>query len=626
MRFVRFFVVIGFCLRGVISFGFTSHLSGPPSADSLPALSTLRDIQKFYDKQEIYITMRDGIRLFTSIYTPRDQSENLPIVLVRTPYGIEPNQKEYSGLLLGMSHLLSAKYIIALQDVRGCYMSEGDWEEIRPYRPNKSGNETDESTDTFDTIDWLVKNVKHNNGKVGISGISYPGFYATMSLLCNHPALKAVSPQAPCTNWFLGDDVHHNGAFFLMDNFSFYAGGFGRPHPVPTRDSPPPFDVKANNCQAFYKTIEPLPKAANYFGDTISFWGDIMNHPNYDDFWKARNPLPYLDDVKPAVLVVGGLFDAEDLWGTLHTYKAIEDQNADVHNTLMMGPWFHHQWRLNVAESVGKVDFGANTAIHFRQEELRFFDFYLKNKGSKPLPEASVFVTGENAWHDFDAWPPRNTTGKTIYLNCNHQLSFDKPDSSECFDEYTADPANPVPYSADEDLDRTVAYMTEDQRFVDHRPDVMSYETSTLDHNMTVVGPLRVHLFVSTTGTDADFVVKLIDVFPDQGAEKMRGYEMLVRGDVMRGRFRDSFEKPEPFTPGRITEVTLDLPDIAHEFKQGHRIMVQVQNSWFPLVDLNPQKFVDIYHAADGDFTKATDRIYHDSARPSDIEFQILGN
>lgn len=626
MRYIRFIALISFCLCSVLSFGATSY---PPhaEADSLPALSTLHDIQKFYDKQEVYITMRDGVRLFTSVYTPKEQSENLPIVLVRTPYGVEPNKNQYSGMLLGMTHLLRAGYIIALQDVRGCYMSEGHWEEIRPYQPGKAANETDESTDTFDTIDWLVKNVKHNNGNVGISGVSYPGFYATMSLLSDHPALKAVSPQAPCTNWFLGDDVHHNGAFFLMDNFAFYAGGFGRPHPVPTRESPPPFSVKASNCQTFYKTIEPLPKAADtYFGDTISFWGDIMNHPNYDDFWKARNPLPHLNHVKPAVLVVGGWFDAEDLWGTLETYKAIEEQNPATHNTLMMGPWFHHQWRLNVAENVGKVYFGANTALHFRQEELRFFDFYLKNKGSNPLPEASVFITGENAWHDFDAWPPKNTADKSIYLDCNHQLSFDTPSVSECFDEYIADPAAPVPYSADTDFDRTVAYMTEDQRFANHRPDVMTYTTAPLSQDMTVVGPLRVHLFVSTTGTDADLVVKLIDVFPDQGTDKMRGYEMLVRGDVMRGRFREGFENPEPFTPGKVTDVTFVMPDIAHEFKKGHRIMVQVQNSWFPLVDLNPQKFVDIYQAKDSDFSKATDRIYHDSARPSSIEFEVLGN
>ncbi len=597
-----------------------------------PPEGSIAMVKQQYSKEEKYITMRDGVRLFTSIYAPKDTSTPRPIIMVRTPYNIEPDQDRFSSRLLAMKQLLAENYIIVFQDVRGRYMSEGVFEDIRPFNPNKQNKEIDENSDTYDTIDWLVKNVPNNNGNVGIFGVSYPGFYSTMSLPDAHPALKAVSPQAPVTNWFIGDDFHHNGAFFLMDAFSFYSG-FGRPRPEPTRKAPAPFQFHNNDNYDFYKDIGPVKNVQrDYFGDTIRFWSDLMTHPNYDAFWKERNILPHLTDIKPAVLVVGGWFDAEDLYGPLHTYKAIEKQNASNQNRLMMGPWFHGQWSRAKGEKLGNIHFGSNTSSHYKEMELQFFNYYLKNEGEMNLPEASIFVTGANTWHSFSSWPPQETEQKDLYLHCEEKLSFSQPETKACFVEYVVDPNKPVPYTEDVHLRRTREYLTDDQRFASRRPDVMVYQTEILDKDITVVGPLKIEFFVSTTGTDADYVVKMIDVFPDEMKDypkndknvPMGGYQMLVRGEVLRGKFRNSFENPEAFTPGKITKVSFEIPDTAHQFKKGHRIMIQVQNSWFPLVDINPQKFVNIYEAEEEDFIKATHRIYHDQDRPSKISIQVL--
>lgn len=591
-------------------------------------------IKNQYDKNEKYIPMRDGVNLFTSVYSPNDKTESYPILIVRTPYNSEPNKDKYSGRLQNMTHLLSEKYIIVFQDVRGKYMSEGIFMDVRPYNPNKKKKEIDENSDTYDTIDWLVKNIENNNGSVGIFGVSYPGFYATMSLPDAHPALKAVSPQAPVTNWFLGDDFHHNGAFFLMDAFNFYSS-FGKPRPEPTRKRNKSFSYKNNDNYDFYKDIGPIKNVQQkYFGDTIQFWSDLMAHPNYDTFWKERNVLPHLKNVKPAVLVVGGWFDAEDLYGPLNTYEAIETQNNKNHNRLVMGPWRHGQWAGGNGEKLGNIHFGSNTSEHYKNLELQFFNYYLKNKGEMKIPEASIFITGANKWKSFDNWPPVNVETKNLYLGCNEQLSFDKPLADDCYDEYVVDPNKPVPYTEDVHLRRTREYLTDDQRFASRRPDVMVYQTEILEEDITVTGALKVSFYVSTTGTDADYVVKMIDVFPDQLNDypendknvPMGGYQMLVRGEVMRGKFRNSFEKPEPFVPNEITEVSFEIPDTAHQFKKGHRIMIQVQNSWFPLVDINPQKFLNIYEAEEKDFIKATHRIYHDAKRPSKISVSILKN
>jgi putative CocE/NonD family hydrolase len=597
-----------------------------------PIPGSLELITSTYSKEETLIEMRDGINLFTSIYTPKDRTEKNPILLVRTPYNIEPDKDSYSPRLVDLYHLTDENYIIVFQDVRGRYMSEGKFVDVRPYRPDKKRKEIDENSDTYDTIDWLVKNVPNNNGNVGIFGISYPGFYSTMALPNAHPALKAASPQAPVTNWFIGDDWHHNGAFFLMDAFSFYSS-VGQLRKEPTRKGPAPFDFKNKDNYDFYRDIGPLKNVAQkYFGDSIQFWSDLMSHPNYDSFWKERDVTQHLSDVKPAVFVVGGWFDAEDLYGPLQTYEAIESLNKVNQNRLIMGPWFHGQWSDAKATKLGNIHFDSNTATYFKEKELAFFDYYLKDKGTMDLAEATIFVTGSNQWMEFGDWPPSEAETMSLYLDCNETLSFKASTENDCYEEYIADPAKPVPYTEDVHLRRTREYLTDDQRFASRRPDVMVYQTEILKEDITLVGPIDVNFYVSTSGTDADYVVKIIDVFPDELNDypknskdvPMAGYQMLVRGEVLRGRFRNSFETPEPFIPNETTNVSFEIPDTAHQFKKGHRIMIQVQNSWFPLVDINPQTFVNIYTAEEKDFIKSTHRIYHDAERPSNISFGVL--
>ncbi len=588
-------------------------------------------------KKEVYIPMRDGVRLFTSIYTPLDTSKTYPVLFLRTPYNIEGGgENEFTYHLLWCKQLVEEGYIFAYQDVRGRYMSEGEFVDVRPHNPHKKSNkDIDENSDTYDAIDWLVKNVRHNNGNVGIFGISYPGFYSTMSLPDAHPALKAVSPQAPVANWFIGDDFHHNGAFFLMDAFNFYSS-FGKPRPKPVRQGQPGFDFPNEDNYEFFLELGALKNVKEkYFGDSIQFWNDLMSHPDYDDFWKARDVRPHLKNIRPAVLTVGGWFDAEDCWGALHTYEAIEKQNPPSgSNRLLMGPWSHGQWTDPEGKSLGNLHWGSNTGEHYHSAELQFFNYYLKNKGNLTLPEASIFVTGENAWRSFDNWPPAKAVEKTLYFQPGGGLSFQAPTTTAAsFDEYQSDPMKPVPYTEDVHLSRTVAYMCDDQRFAARRPDVMVYETPLLTEDLTLTGPLTAQLFVSTTGTDADYVVKLIDVFPDslsvypenEKGVPMAGYQMLVRGEIFRGRYRNSFEKPEPFQPNSVTEVKFELPAVAHTFKKGHRIMVQVQNSWFPLADRNPQQFVDIYHCTEADFRKATHRMFHDRSHASCLRVLVLG-
>ncbi|MBK8493518.1 MAG: CocE/NonD family hydrolase [Saprospirales bacterium] len=580
--------------------------------------------------------MRDGTKLFTSYYLPKDLSKKYPILMIRTPYNSEPSAEGINvRILKTLTHLIEAGYIIVLQDVRGRMQSEGTFEDVRPYIPEKkTKSDVDESSDTYDAIDWLVKNVPHNNGRVGIFGISYPGFYATMSLLDAHPALKAVSPQAPVTDWYIGDDFHHNGAFFMMDAVSFFSG-FGLPRPAPTRSAKWGFPWPNQDNYQFFLDMGPVRNITErYFGDSIKFWNDAMRHPNYDDFWQARNPRPHLKNVKPAVLTVGGFFDAEDCFGAQHVYEAIETQNPDsISNRVILGPWSHGQWEREPANHLGNIYYGWNTGDDFKKLERQFFDFYLKDEGTMDIPEATIFLTGANKWQGFDAWPPKNAVDKSLYFHPAGGLSFEAPTGTNAsFEEYMSDPMKPVPYTEDVHLHRTREYMTDDQRFAARRPDVLVFQTGILEEDITLTGPLTADLWVSTTGTDADYVVKLIDVFPDtlqaypenEKGVPMAGYQMLVRGEVMRGRYRNSFEKPEPFTPGEVTRVTYTLPDVGHTFQKGHRIMIQVQNSWFPLVDRNPQKFVDIYHCGPEDFQKATHRVYFDAERPSRVAVKVL--
>ncbi|MGA1976987.1 MAG: CocE/NonD family hydrolase [Bacteroidales bacterium] len=600
-----------------------------------PAQSSGVSARERYRKQEVYITMRDGVRLFTSIYTPKNDSVKHPILLNRTPYDIEPGGPEGFNMSFMMySRFTRENYIMVFQDVRGKFMSEGEYEDIRPVIPEKKRNkDIDESTDTWDTVDWLIKNVSNNNGNVGIFGISYPGFYSTMGLINAHPAVKAVSPQAPVTAWFLGDDVHHNGAFFLLDCFTFDYW-FGQPRHGLSRHGGIGFIWPEPDNYDFFLSAGTIRNlTSRYFGDSIKFWNEESAHPDYDDFWKSRDPQQYLRNVTPAVMTVGGWFDAEDLYGTLHTYKTIERQNPpSTKNYLIMGPWFHSQWAFGKGDHVGNIYWGTDANQKFDELEVSFFNYYLMGKGNPDLPAATIFVTGADEWRSFDSWPPKNVNEKNIYLNGADIASFIPPSGKDSFDEYISDPMHPVPYSDIVHTHRTTAYMTDDQRFAARRPDVMSYETPVLDKDITLTGPLTADLFVSTTGTDADFIVKLIDVLPADAkapAEQdikvpLGGYQMLVRGEVFRGKYRNSFEKPEPFTPGKVTEVRYEIPDVAHTFKKGHRIMIQIQNSWFPLVDRNPQKFTDIYTCSDSDFQKATIRIYHDADHPSNLKVTAL--
>jgi len=590
-----------------------------------------------YTKIERNIPMRDGVKLFTAIYIPKNADKKYPFMINRTPYTSAPYGEDKFKTTLGPSSLfIKEGFIFVYQDVRGRWMSEGEFVDVRPHIDHKkTKKDIDESSDTYDTIDWLVKNVPNNNGKAGIYGISYPGFYSSAALPGAHKALKAVSPQAPVTDWFMGDDFHHNGAFMLSDAFSFYSSfGVPRPLPITPDKGPKGFTYPIKDNYRFFLSIGALKNVKEkYFADSIKFWNDMMAHGTYDDFWKARNIRTHLKDIKPAVLVVGGFFDAEDAYGALHTYKAIEDQNPKANNKLVMGPWFHGGWARGTGENFGDIQFDQPTSTWYQENvEFPFFMQYLKNGAASNLPEATVFLTGSNEWKKFASWPPKDIENQTLYFQNDGKLSFTAPVNKAGFDEYVSDPNNPVPYQDGVQERRTREYMIDDQRFAARRPDVKVYQTDVLTEDITLTGPVLAKLSVSTSGTDADYVVKLIDVYPEDAQQApaaikpviMGGYEMLVRGEVMRGKFRNSFEKPEAFVPGQITKVNYTLPDVAHTFKKGHRIMIQVQNSWFPLVDRNPQQFMDIYHAEDKDFKKATHRIYHDQSNPSSLTVTVL--
>jgi len=596
-----------------------------------------------YTKFEYRIPMRDGVKLFTSVYVPKDQAQAYPILLNRTPYSVAPYGADAYKTSLGPSELFMKEgYIFVYQDVRGRMMSEGVFADMRPHLDVKSGpKDIDESTDTYDTIEWLLRNIPNHNGRVGMYGISYPGFYTAAGMIDAHPALKAASPQAPITDWFIGDDFHHNGALYLPHAFGFFSG-FGRPRPKPTTQSGSRFDFGTDDGYQFYYKLGPMPNVnALYFKGDIAFWNDLMAHETYDAFWQARNLRPHLKNIAPAVMTVGGWFDAEDLFGALETYKNVERQSPGASNILVMGPWVHGGWSRGDGDVLGDVRFGAKTAEFFRaQIEFPFFQYHLKGKADPKLPEAFVFETGRNEWRRMDAWPPREAVSKNLYFAPGGRLVWTPPSDAAAFDEYVSDPAKPVPYINHVAIGMTREHMVDDQRFASRRPDVLSYMTDVLDADVTVAGPIRPSLQVSTTGTDSDWVVKLIDVYPDsfpdpapapdnplaqRAASRMGGYQQLVRGEAMRGKFRTSYEKPEPFVPGQITRVEYVMPDVFHTFRAGHRIMVQIQSSWFPLVNLNPQTFVNINTAQAADFQKATERIHRSRDAASYITLSVLG-
>jgi putative CocE/NonD family hydrolase len=561
--------------------------------------------------------MRDGVKLFTAVYVPKDESQRYPFVLIRTPYSVAPYGVDQYPENLGPSVPMAKDgYIYVYQDVRGRLMSEGDFVNMRPHNPAKKGSkDVDESTDTYDTIDWLVKNVPNNNGKVGQWGISYPGFYTAAGMIDAHPALVAASPQAPVTDWFMGDDFHHNGALFLPHCFNFMAV-FGKARPEPTsKPKRERFEHGTPDGYDFFLRLGPIANAdAKHFKGDIAFWTEAMKHGNYDEFWKSRNLRPHLKNIKPAVMTVGGWFDAENLFGALETFKNVEANNPPAANHLVMGPWVHGGWHRSDGDTLGAVKFNAKTSEYYREQVLvPFFERHLKGKTTPaPLPKALAFETGTNRWRRFDAWPPRESRAVSFWLDAGSKLAESKPHSPG-FEEFTSDPAKPVPYIDKIGIGMEKEYMTGDQRFAGRRPDVLVFSTDVLTADKTVAGPIEVELVVSTTGTDSDWIVKLIDVYPDDFPDFLGGYQQLVRGDVFRGKFRNSFENPEPFPPSEPTTVRFSLPDICHCFRTGHKLMIQVQSSWFPLVDRNPQKFVDIYTAKAEDFQKATHRVYRDS-------------
>ena len=600
-----------------------------------------------YTKMERSIPMRDGIKLFTSIYIPKSNSEKHPILITRTPYSCAPygekNFKEYWNSY--EKEYFKEGYIMVTQDVRGRWMSEGVYENIRPFKSNKKDKEIDEASDSYDAIDWLVKNIPGNNGNVGVFGISYPGFYSTMAAASNHPALKAVSPQAPVTDWFIGDDFHHKGAFFQIDAFDFYSAlgfGFGQPHPAPTNVPARSVGYPVHDNYKFFLDAGTLKNLTKYTGDSIAFWKDLMSHPNYDAWWKARDARLATKNLQPAMLWVGGLFDAEDCWGAWNAYKAAEQNNpGKAFNKIVEGPWYHGQWANNDGTHHGNIQFGSNTSEYYQQHfEVPFFNYFLKGKGDiAQIGEANIYVTGANEWKTFGQWPPAGKVDQAMYLQQNGKLSSVKPAAANSFSEYISDPSKPVPYEGNVYFNRTRTYMSDDQRFAARRPDVLVFKTDTLTTDVTVTGNVIADIMTSISTTDADFVVKVIDVFPeylgyndiDIYAETdpvnpypMGGYQMLVRAEIFRGRYRKSYENPSAFTPGKIEEIKFELPSIAHSFKKGHRIMVQVQSSWFPLVDRNPQQFVDIYHCDEKDFIKSDIKIYHDVKHASKIILPVL--
>lgn len=613
--------------------------AGTEDDGSIAFLKGSAYVRAHYTKQEFQIPMRDGVKLFAAVYTPKDATatKSYPIVMQRTPYSVGPYGKEVYPFYIGPDPMVKEGYIFVHQDVRGRYKSEGVWTNMTPHIAHKKSGAVDESTDTWDTIDWLLKNVQHHNGRVGQWGISYPGFYTSAGSIDAHPALKAVSPQAPVADfWF--DDFHHNGAFTLGYFWNLPIFGSFKNKPS-EQDWYTQFERGTQDSYDFYRRGGTLKQLGEKYYTDNFLWQQLVAHPNYDTFWQTRRIVDHLKNLKPAYLVVGGWFDAEDVYGALTTYKAIEKNNPAVTNSIVMGPFGHGDWARETGHHMHhQLYFGDSISTFFQRNiEARFFAHHLKNdsRGAPVLPEAYMFNTGTKAWQTFTAWPSEKVAKQRLYLGSDETLSF-RPQKGTAFSEYVSDPKKPVPYTMDIAGSFQITprnYMSEDQRFAARRPDVLVFETDTLTEDVTLGGEITVRLHVSTTGTDADWVVKLIDVYPGNEPNtpytpkgvSLSGYQMLLRSEALRSRWRNSFEKGEPMVPGKVTPITFRLQDVLHTFKRGHRIMVQVQSSWFPLIDLNPQTFVpNIYKAEPGDFIKATQRVYHSAAAPSYLEVDVL--
>ena len=607
-------------------------------------------IRRNYNKAEYMIPMRDGVKLFTQVYTPKDVSQNYPFLINRTPYSIGFYGPDTFRPFLGPNaDYANEGFIFAYQDVRAKFKSEGEpFVVMKPHKTVKRGpQDTDESSDTYDMIEWLLKNIPHNNGRAGQWGISYPGWQTAQGMIDAHPALKASSPQAPPTDMWLGDDFHHNGAFRLQYTFGWLRGSAttraGQSETIGVRQAPFSFGTPDG-----YKFFMELGAVSNvdekYFHNRVPTWNEYMEHGDYDDYWKPQNVSQHMKNINHAILTVAGWFDAEDFYGPMDIYYAIEKNNPNNKSTLVVGPWLHGGWARMEGDALGNIQFGFKTAVYFRQQvELPFFNYYLKDKETFSLPEALVFQTGANQWRSFDRWPPRQATDKNLYFQANGKLSFTPPTekSDQAFDSYISDPNKPVPFTAETRTSNGHLWMVEDQRFAASRPDVLVYQSDVLTEEVTIAGPIIASLFVSTTGTDSDWIVKLIDVYPGSTPDnvpnvavggitpvpsnaRMGDFQMLVGAEVFRGKYRNSFSKPEPFVPNKVAKIEYDLRDKFHTFLKGHRIMVQVQSSWFPLIDRNPQKFVDIYHAKDSDFQKATQKVFRSATNSSHLKLKVL--
>lgn len=572
-------------------------------------------LDNHYSKTEAMIPMRDGISLFTSVYHPLD-TDDAPILLVRTPYSCAPYGDGWKeDLTEYMTEFLSNRYIIVFQDVRGRYMSEGEYVNVRPYNPHKQGAETDEASDTYDTIDWLLEHTD-NNGSVGVTGMSYPGFYATMAALSGHPALKAVSPQAPILDWFKGDDVHHNGALRLLDIYSFATYMF-KEHNNPVQEDhglQSPVGPDAYQWFLDHKTISELTAA---LPDTLEFWNEIISHPDYCHYWRERSLEQHLTDIKPAILVVGGSYDTDDCYGALNTYKLIKESSPQTDIHFVYGPWSHGAWHNSSYDGLGDIRMGQGTSDYFMKNiEYPFFRYYLEGKGRRPEP-VYAFASGSDQWQIMEQWPSTDVEFKPLFLNEDGRLSFDPPQDSTSFSSYVSNPASPVPFMADASR-RDNAYMAADQSFASERNDVLTFISQPLDNILKLQGPLRASVSVSITSTDADLIVKFIDVHPD-------GYQMLVRGDVFPVRYREGLDSPAPVHPGELMHIDFTMNDIAHWILPGHRMMVQIQSSCFPLINMNPQAFLNnIYEAEPEDYVQSTISVYHHKDAVSGIFLPVV--
>ncbi len=612
--------------------------------------------REHYTKYEYRVAARDGKKLFTVVYAPKDAGQGgktYPMLMTRTPYSCGPYGVDNFAVrrLAPSEAFLKAGYIFVCQDVRGRFMSEGSWRTMTPHLDVKrTPQDVDESSDTHDTVQWLLDHVAGNNGKVGLWGISYPGFYAIASVIDSHPAIKAASPQAPIGDYYQRDDGYHGGALMLAHNYGFYTGY--RPQQTPTVEPRKwhSFDYRDRDAYNYFLKLGNLDAiAASLAGPDGSqpahnpYFDELVQHDSFDDYWRSRRLPEHLKNIRAAVLTVGGWYDAEDLAGPLSIYRAVEKQNPGVPNRLVMGPWVHGGWMRGIGQQLGAIGFDGKHSEWFQKQLLLpFFEQHLRGAADAKIAEATVFETGTNVWRRYDAWPPRQAKVQSFYLQAGGKLGSSAPTAADAADRYVSDPNRPVPFIAYTALGMPKDYMVGDQRFAATRPDVLVYETEPLEDDLTVAGPVGVELFVASTGTDADFVVKLIDVWPqDAGPEPAQpprdkavdvepptpafgGYQQLVRGDPLRARFRHGFDKPEALVPGQVEKLQFELPDLNHSFRRGHRLMIQVQSSWFPLIDRNPQRFVRIRSARPEDFQVATQTVYRGGAQASRVQLMVV--